>query len=189
MMDDRSLSCPFCGTDIHGGAAECPNCHENLAAWTRLRYNYAIDYNEALAMAREGRLDEARTRLALALQAKEDFGPAHVLMAKIHAQQERWADAQQSIQRACELLPDDPRALELADVISQSAMEAYRLETEGAPGLGFTARSERATGSAHLRQQWLGRYQQDIVRAFAVGVGLTTMMALLISRLSGRGEE
>ena len=79
--------------------------------------------------------------------------------------------------------------MELADAISQSAMEAYRLETEGAPGLGVTVRDERATGSASYGPQWLGRYQQDIVRAFAVGVGLTTVMAMLISRLSGRRPD
>ena len=114
MTTSNLLSCPFCSAEIAEGTIECPNCHENLAAWTRVRYAYAIDYNEALALAREGRLDEAEARLVQALKAKEAFAPAHVLLAKVNAQQERWAEAQQHVQRARELLPDDDRTQELA---------------------------------------------------------------------------
>lgn len=189
MMDDKLLTCPFCGTDVPGGTAECPDCHENLTAWTRLRYSHAIDYNEALALAREGRLDDARARLALSLQAKEDFAPAHVLLAKISAQQGRWAEAQQSAQRASELLPDDVRTSELTQAIEQSAMEAHQREEERLAASGARSQDEHATGPAVFGPHWLGRYQRDIVQAFAVGVGLTTVMALLVSRLSGKHRD
>jgi len=183
MTDDKLLTCPFCGREILEGLVECPSCGENLAAWTRLRFSHAIDYNEALSLAREGRLDDARARLALSLQAKESFAPAHVLMAKINAQQGRWDEAQQSVQRARDLLPDDARTQELAEAIERSADEARQEERTGLVGAGALWR-ERGAGSP-----WLGRYQRDIVQAFAVGVGLTTMMALLISRLAPRRRD
>jgi tetratricopeptide (TPR) repeat protein len=182
-MDEKTLICPYCGAQVPEGITECPNCHESLAAWTRLRYSHAIHYNEALALAREGRLDEAKVRLALALEDRESFAPAHVLLAKINAQQGRWAAAQQSAQRACELLPDDVRTRELADAIAQAADHSIPGEA------GVRAQPRLGSTTVAVGARWLSRYQRDIMQAFAVGVGLTTVMALLIARLSGSRRD
>jgi tetratricopeptide (TPR) repeat protein len=192
MTSNDSLTCPFCGAEISEGTIECPSCHENLAGWMRVRYAHAIDYNEALALAREGRLDEAKARLAYALRAKESFAPAHILLAKISAQEGRWADARRSAERARELLPENERTEELVAAIAAAAEGASpavdRPESEALPPSG-QGEEHKHLSSTLLGAHWLGRYQQDIVRAFAVGVGLTTMMALLISRLSGKRPE
>jgi len=87
-------------------------------------------------------------------------------------------------------LPDDERVRQLAGAIAAAAKAAPSEENrpEGQAG-AQREKQGRAAGPAAFGPNWLGRYQQDIVRAFAVGVGLTTMMALLISRLSGRRSE
>ena len=50
-------------------------------------------YNEALALAQEGHLGQAQTRLNMLLALDPDDGEGHLLLAKIHLAQGRWPEA------------------------------------------------------------------------------------------------
>jgi len=137
--------------------AICPDCHEDLSALLRLEYSHAIYYNEALALARDGYLDDARARLIMALERTESFAPAHALLAKVYAHQRQWARAEASAARALELDPENPSIQRLVDAIGERVTP-----TRG------TARSRVAP-------------RREVSQAFKAGVGLATAAAVVLS--------
>lgn len=172
-MNELTLTCPYCGGLVPENTTICPDCHEDLSALIHLESVHLIRYNEGLALAREGRLEEAKVSLAASLAHKESFVPAHVLLAKIYAKEQRWAEAQASIKRALELAPDDKNVCALAEEIRRAAQEAERHRQE-------LAKARRASA-----EQLLAASQRNVLKAFGLGVGLTTLVALLISWLGG----
>lgn len=50
-------------------------------------------FNEALALARDGHLGQAQSRLQMLLCLDPDDGDAHLLLAKVHGAQNRWGEA------------------------------------------------------------------------------------------------
>jgi len=172
-MNEMTLTCPYCGGIVPEDTTICPDCHEDLSSLIHLESAHLVRYNEGLALAREGRLEEAKASLITALTHKESFAPAHVLLAKVYGRMERWPDARASIKRALELNPDDEKARTLAEEIKRAEEDAKARQEE-------TTRSRRVSA-----ERYLAACQRDVAKAFAFGVGLTTFVALLISWLGG----
>ena len=178
-MSVRSIVCPNCGGRLVGDTTVCPDCQEDLSALARLEYEHAIRYNEALALAQAGDHSGARTRLYQSLAARESFVPALELLARIDARDGRWCEAQESISRALDLQPENGELLELAKDIGAAASEeaADRLRES-------RLRKERAK---HL----FASYQRELAGSFLLGMGLVTLLAMLIGWLRGasKGDE
>lgn len=159
-MADTSFSCPYCGGSVPDTTAICPDCHEDLSALLRLEHAHAIYYNEALALAREGFLDDARARLTMALESNETFAPAHALLAKVYAHQRQWARAEASVARARELDPENPAIRRLAEAIGERVTPV-------------------AAGTTAARARVAPR--REVSQAFKAGVGLATAAAVVLS--------
>ena len=174
-MNDQVITCPYCGGTVSLDTPVCPDCKQDLSALARLAYGHAIYYNEALALAREEKLDQARDKLLLAIQHRPNFAPAHSLLAKVYARKGNWAEAQARAARVLELSPDDRDAPELAQQIAESASRAREA----------AARASRARAD-HL----LKIYLRDVARAFGAGVGITALLMLIIRWIGGgRGSQ
>jgi tetratricopeptide (TPR) repeat protein len=158
-MPDSPFTCPYCGGTVPETTAICPDCHEDLSALLRLEHSHAIYYNEALALAREGFLDDARARLTVALELHEAFAPAHALLAKVYAHQREWARAEASVARARELDPENPAIRRLAEAIADRVTPVA------------------ATSDARARVA----PRREVSQAFKAGLGLATAAAVVLS--------
>lgn len=176
-MDETKFTCPYCGGLVPEQATVCPDCQEDLASLARLRFGPAILYNEALALAKEGHLDEARTKLLACLEQKESFAPGHSLLAKVHAAGAEWPQALRHVLRACQLRPDDAALAELRSGIEREERQA----TEQRQNELLVAQQTRASRVERYYQ----RYKQDMLGAFGVGVGAAAFLGLIIKWLSG----
>jgi len=123
-MNQRTIICPFCASQVSGESTICPGCQEDLAALAHLEYADMIHYNQALTLAKEGRLREAREELVKSLTANRAFGPSYALLAKVYAREGDWEHAKSSIKNALNLLPDDESIIGLADEIVKAAAAA-----------------------------------------------------------------
>jgi len=181
MTTTELIRCPYCGGEVPLETTVCPSCQEDLSALIKVQYAHAIHYNEALALARVGKLEQATTRAELALSSKANFYPAHVLLAKLHARQERWPEALASIRRAVELAPHDAKVGALAQEIERDAQEDERrrlAETQR------KSRARRANAEKHL-----ARYERDVQRAFGLGALAMAGLALLLRWLFGHKRD
>ena len=173
-MKEQTLTCPYCGGTVPAETTICPDCQEDLSALIRLEYGAAIYYNEGLALAREGKLDEAVDKLRVALELQGDFRPAHLLLAKVEAQQKRWAQAKAHAAKAVELAPEDIAAQELL------------AEIERAETMAVLGEQERRRAAEQARQEAAGRYwanyKRDLLRAFGAGAGLMGLLAWILAR-------
>jgi tetratricopeptide (TPR) repeat protein len=178
-----TMICPTCGGCIPDDSTICPDCHEDLAGLVHMEHRHVILYNEALALAQQDRLGEARDKLIGALTLRPDFRRGHILLAKVQAHLADWPEAQASIARALELAPDDARVAPLAEEIGAEARRAEisRAEVAQAPE---PALAEGLNQGRHRRA--LAKYEQDIAAAFAMGLGLATTAALIASWVRGR---
>lgn len=120
-MTQRTITCPYCASQITGESTVCLGCQEDLAALAHLVYADAIHYNQALAWAKEGRLREAKAELAESLAANSAFGPAYALLAKIFARELDWTNALLNAKKALSLLPEDEAIVHLADAVIDAA--------------------------------------------------------------------
>jgi hypothetical protein len=120
-MNQRTIVCPYCASQVMGDSTVCPGCQEDLAALAHLVYADAIHYNQALAMAREGRVREAKAELAESLTANNAFSPAYALLAKINARELDWANARMNVKKALSLAPEDEVIVQLADEVISAA--------------------------------------------------------------------
>lgn len=176
-MPEESVTCPYCGGHVPTDTTICPDCQEDLAGLLRLEYAHVVYYNEALAAAREGDMTKAGQKLALALELKEDFSPAHLLLAKLAAQEKRWSEAKGAVARALELVPDDKAAMELAQEIEQAVQEEQAVQQ--------TQIATRRRRTADV----LKAYQRDVAAAFVLGLGVAGAIAMIASWLGGHQEE
>lgn len=178
MSTDAIITCPYCRAIVPADVTVCPDCQEDLSAILRLKYEYVIYYNQALALAREGKLDKAITKALLALEHKENFTPAHVLLAKAYAQRGEWLRAEASAARATELEPENASLHALVERIRETQSQQA------------TARQQEDEQAAIARRRdaehTLAVYEQDVRRAFGVGVGATVILVLMISLLGGK---
>ncbi len=147
-MSETTMRCPYCGGSVPPAETICPDCHEDLAALVRLRLEYAIYYNEALSLAREGHLEAARARLILSLERNARFLPAQRLVTKVAAALGDWPLARRSAARALDLAPEDDLVRRLA---AEVEAEAERNTLKGtAPTRTHTTVARRAAGDEPL---------------------------------------
>ena len=152
MMSDQASQCPYCSGYVPVDATVCPACYEDLSGLARLEFQPAIHYNQALALAREDRLEEARDKLIVSTTLDESFLPAYVLLAKVYARMENWPRANESVVRALQLAPEDQDVRALATRIDQLAGEdqARRLlEKAKAAEASNRSISGRGVGACH----------------------------------------
>ncbi len=128
-MNQRTITCPFCASQVSGDSTICPGCQEDLAALAHLEYADMIHYNQALAMAKEGRLREAREELSEALTANHSFGSAFALLAKVNVHEGDWEHAKSNVKKALSLMPSDDAVVKLADDIVNAAPALSPRET------------------------------------------------------------
>ena len=172
------MKCPYCEGVVEPGMTVCPDCHEDLSALVHLEQEHVIYYNQALALARDGHLGEARDKLLIAVAMSDSFVLAHRLLAKIYARQKDWPGARLHALRAAELAPQDRPTRELLDQIASLGEETRTVQKQSA-----AVRRRSAEGI-------LASYQRDVLGAFAVGAGLAAFGAFLLSLLgSGRRRK
>jgi tetratricopeptide (TPR) repeat protein len=171
------MNCPYCGRSIDPGEAVCPDCHEDLSALAHLEQEHVICYNQALALAREGYLDEARDKLLVAVAHSEEYLPAQRLLAKVYAAQQDWPKARASALRAAELAPHDRQTRELLDTI--------QVRSQVVP---TATRRVEVVNRRQVAEGILASYQRDVLGAFAVGAGLAAGGAFFLSLLT-RGRR
>jgi tetratricopeptide (TPR) repeat protein len=178
-----TLICPICGGRVPDDSTVCPDCHEDLAGLAGMERRHAILYNEALALARQDRLAEARDKLIAALTLEPGFCQGHALLAKVHAHRTEWPEAQARIEQALALAPDDAHLAALAEGIEAEARQAEISRAEAAQ----PPEPPRAEGQNQVVQRRaLAMYERDIAAAFALGLGLASTAALLASWVRGR---
>lgn len=180
-MNNGLMDCPYCGGKVPSSTTICPDCSEDLAGLARLEYDAAINYNQALALAREGKLSEAGTRLEVVLELHNSFVPAQVLLAKVYARQGRWAEARASIERAVELAPEDGQVSDLASEINRNALA----EEEGRQQSEQTAAQSRRVSA----ERYLASYQRDVIGAFVLGTGVAAFLSAIIAVVGGRRKR
>jgi tetratricopeptide (TPR) repeat protein len=105
-----------------------------------------VQYRRALVLAGQGDEEQAIQACELALAANPDHVLARVQLALLYAQRERYDQATETLQRAVDVSPDDPRvqynlgnmharqAVEGGEIINygyaDAAMQAYRRAIE-----------------------------------------------------------
>jgi tetratricopeptide (TPR) repeat protein len=181
MTTAERIRCPYCGGEVSLETTVCPSCQEDLSALIKLQYAHAIHYNEAVALARENKPEQAIARAELALASKTDFAPAHVLLAKLYARQERWPEAMASVRRAVELAPGEARVRALAAEIEASAQEDEQRQLAQQTG---ESRARRSSAEKHLAM-----YERDVQRAFGLGALAMAGLALFLRLLFGRSRD
>ena len=187
MRSDQASQCPYCGGYIPVDATVCPACYEDLSGLARLEFQPAIHYNHALALAREGRLEEARDKLIVSTTLDESFLPAHVLLAKIYARMENWPRANEAVVRALQLAPEDQDVRALATRIDQLATEdqARRLREEAkAAEANNRDLSKRGTGVKPALPA-----TRDLARSFALGVAAMAALSTIWRWIGGGNRE
>jgi|GEM_PF-1409676 len=181
MPNDSVITCPYCRATVPADTAVCPDCQEDLAAILRLKYSHAIHYNQALALAREGKLDEAIAKTLLAVECKPDFSPGHVLLAKAYAQRGEWPKAEASVVRAIELDPENASLGNLAEEIRQARQSRTVVRQQ--------QEEQAALARRRSAEQAMTAYDRDVKRAFGLGVGVTAFLAFVFSLLGGRKKR
>lgn len=180
-MSHSTIECPRCGNAVPDGETVCPVCQEDLSALLRLQSEHLRLYNEALALAREGHLEEAQARLLAALGWNEAFAPAYALLAKIQARLGRWEEAKASAQRAADLAPDDEAMAHLPALIQEAEREAVAAQTLR------EQESHKALISALSRDAT--RHRAELAVAFGAGLGLAALVGLGLRIFFGKARE
>ena len=173
MSEPSRMICPNCGAEVTLETTICPDCREDLSALAHLEYRHAILYNEALALAQEGKLEEARARLLLALEVGESFAPAHILLAKVYAHQGDWDRARDAAGRALSLVPS-------ADPVHELLLEIDSARREDETKERNVLRAAAVQRDPNRAVHQLAAYQRDIRLAFGLGVGAAAFVGLLI---------
>ncbi len=187
MTSSPEVQCPYCGGHVPADVTVCPACYEDLSGLARLEFQPAIHYNQALALAREGHLEDARDKLIVSTTLDESFLPAHVLLAKIYARMENWPRANEAVVRALQLAPEDQDVRALATRIDQLATEdqARRLREEAkAAEASQRDASGRGVGVSPALPA-----TRDLARAFALGVAATAALSTIWRWIGGGSRE
>ncbi len=89
-------------------------------------------YNEALRLATDGQLRQARERLSVLLALAPEDGEARLLLAKVHVAGQRWRDALAALDEALACGEEVPLALRQAIEENLAADEAFQDEHRAA---------------------------------------------------------
>lgn len=176
-----TVECPRCGSTVPADETICPVCQEDLSALVRLQWEHLRLYNEALALAREGHLEEAQAHLLAALSLNETFAPAYALLAKVQARLGLWESAKANAQRAAEIAPDDADLAALPALIEEAEQEAIAEQARRAQ------ESQQALISALSRDAT--RHRAELAVAFGAGLGLAALVSLGLRIFFGRSRQ
>lgn len=206
MRDERSIrptECPYCGDNIPIDTTVCPACQEDVASLIKLERWHLILYNEALAAAKAGNLQDALRKANASLEMSDDFWPAQALLAKIYAHRGAWESAAQAIEAALDVAPGDSSLRALADSIAQK-VEAHRAserppapEPSEPPEPPEPAETVSAPQPAAARTTKTPRrppesprvmWSAGLVRFFSLGAGIARFFQAL-GRMFGSGSS
>ncbi|MGC9328306.1 MAG: tetratricopeptide repeat protein, partial [Candidatus Hinthialibacter sp.] len=104
------IQCPACGAINPIQADVCQECHEDLTTVKTMLDTANRHYNEALALAQSGNLDEAVGQAEAAIAMASHNPDYHLLLGTIHAQNENWDQALRAWERCLSLNPDMEKA-------------------------------------------------------------------------------
>ncbi|MBN2329994.1 MAG: tetratricopeptide repeat protein [Candidatus Omnitrophica bacterium] len=104
------IQCPACGAINPIQADVCQECNEDLNTVKTVLDTANRHYNEALALAQSGRLDEAVGQAEAAIAMSSHNPNYHLLLGTVHAQNENWDDAVQAWERCITLTPEMEKA-------------------------------------------------------------------------------
>jgi len=99
----ETINCPACGTNNPVDAVQCSGCQEDLVAVKELMDSAKTHYNEALALAHSGKLDEATGQIEAALTLFGHNSEYHNLLGTILAQKEQYEGAIRAWERCLAL--------------------------------------------------------------------------------------
>ena len=119
------ILCPECGTLNPVEAVVCESCSAELAAVKSVMDTANSHYNEALALAHSGRLDEAIGQLEAALALTAHNANYHHLLGTIYAQKGLFSEAIRAWERCISLDGEVEKAY-------RNIEKAKRMEEEGA---------------------------------------------------------
>lgn len=125
-----TIQCPACGAINPIQAAACQECNEDLNTVRSVIDTANRHYNEALALAQGGRLDEAAGQVEAAIAMASHNLNYHLLLGTIYAQKEEWEEAIRAWERCLAISPETEKAfhnIEKAHQI-QEEMERERRE-------------------------------------------------------------
>jgi tetratricopeptide (TPR) repeat protein len=187
MTSSPVVQCPYCGGHVPADVTVCPACYEDLAGLARLEFQPAIHYNQALALAREGHLEDARDKLIVSTTLDENFMPAQVLLAKVYARMENWPKANEAVVRALQLAPEDRDVRALATKIDQLATEDQARHLRGKAKVTQTSHRDASGRGAGVSPAL--PVTRDLARAFALGMAMMAVLGALWRWIGGGGRE
>lgn len=177
-MTASERACPYCNTLVPEETTICPGCHEDVAGLLHLTYAHVIYYNEALALAQQGDLAQARASLLLSLRLKQDYAPAHALMARLAAASGDWAEAREHANHALALAPDDATLPGLVATIDEEEQRANAARDQKA--------AERVRAQRAAAERFLADRQRQVLQAALFGAVVGGALSELVRWLLGR---
>lgn len=132
-----ALICPDCGAANPVEAQVCEQCNADLSAVKSVIDSANSHYNEALALAHGGKLDEALGRLEAALALNTENPQYHNLLGTIQAQKGLYSEAMRAWERTLALDPEAEKAFK--NIEKARGMEAEAAEEERRRPLKLTA--------------------------------------------------
>lgn len=138
-----AIICPECGASNPVEAQICQECNADLSAVKSVVDAANSHYNEALALAHSGKLDEAIGQLEAALALSSDNPQFHNLLGTIYGQKGLYSEAIRSWEQCIALDPEFEKAyknIEKARDLEEDAAEEeerrpYVMYTYGAAAL------------------------------------------------------
>ncbi|MEW6237951.1 MAG: tetratricopeptide repeat protein [Candidatus Omnitrophota bacterium] len=124
-----AIYCPACGAANPLEAAVCESCGEDLAAVKSVIDTANTHYNEALALAHSGKLDEAIGQLEAALALSAQNAHYHNLLGTIYARKGLFSEAIRAWERCVALDPEAEKAyqnIEKARRMEEDVVEEQR---------------------------------------------------------------
>ncbi len=121
-----AILCPECGASNPVEAQVCEECNADLSAVKSIIDTANTHYNEALALAHNGKLDEALGQIEAALALSSENPQFHNLMGTIYAQKGLYTEAMRAWERCMALDPEFEKAyknMEKARHMEEEAVE------------------------------------------------------------------
>ncbi len=125
----ESIICPSCGASNPLEASVCENCNEDLSTVKSVIDTANNHYNEALALAHNGRLDEAISQLEAALALNAQNPQYYNLLGTMYAQKGLYSEAIDAWERSLSLNPEAEKAyhnIEKAHDMEEETAETQR---------------------------------------------------------------
>ena len=122
-----NIRCPNCDVELPEYVCECANCgrdHSSLAALTN---PVALQYNEAVKLARAGDFDQAIDLLRPLADGPDGYPEVLILLGKLEAQTNALSEAREHLKSAIELTPDHEEAACAYDAVLKTQRRKRQL--------------------------------------------------------------